>query len=595
MRFGMRFLCQIPRARLYLIVTILCGTLLGGLVILQAYYLSQIINDVFLRAQPLKQVWSLLLILACIISLRGFFAWGNVLASNQLAGQIKKKVRGRLLKHLFLLGPFYTRDERSGELINTLGNGVEALDPYFSQYYPQIVLAAIVPAIIVITIFCVDIPSGIFLLVMIPILLFLLAIAGMMAGAETKRHWKALGRMSAHFLDTLQGLTTMKLFGRSEAATEQVHDVSERFRQTTMNTLRIAFFSSFILEEGATISAAIIAVEVGLRLLIAQMPFQTALYVLLLTPEFFLPLRLVGARYHAGMTGSVALQRIHQILETPVPSQAYAETTPTNQSAQHPASQLALRDQYAHRAAMDICLEQVSYTYDGQRPALHDISFSISPGQKVALVGPSGAGKTTIAHILLRFIEADGGQIRIGGTSSNEMPPQEWRKQIAWAPQHPYLFNATVADNIRLGRPQATKEEMLEAARLAHINTFIDALPRGYDTMIGEQGARLSGGEAQRISLARAFLKNAPLLILDEAMSYLDPERESEVLDSIARLEEGRTVLLIAHRLSTVCRTDRIIVIEAGHVVGIGTHSALSQQSGVYQQFISSMRRGAHE
>jgi ATP-binding cassette subfamily C protein CydD len=591
MKLGLRFLRQIPAAQLYLIITVFFGTLLGAVIILQASFLSQIINNVFLRAQSLRQVWNLMLLLLGIIALRGLLSWGGVLAANQIAGHIKTSARQHLLARLNQLGPLYTRGERSGELINTLNGGVEALDPYFSQYFPQIFLAAIVPTIIVITVFRVDLSSGIFLLVMIPILLFLLAIAGMMAGTETRRHWKALSLMSAHFLDTLQGLTTLKLFGHSEAAAEQVRDVSERFRQTTMNTLRIAFFSSFILEEGATISAAIIAVEVGLRLLIAQMPFQTALFVLLLTPEFFLPLRLVAARYHAGMTGSVALQRIVTILETTAPSQAQGEPSMVTQLSIQPVQ----GSEVERVSAPDIRLEHISFTYDGRRPALRDISFHVAPGQKVALVGPSGAGKTTIAHLLLRFIEAESGLLSIGGMRSGDISAQEWRKQIAWVPQHPYLFNATVADNIRLGRPQASMEEVREAARLAHADTYIQALQQGYDTVIGEQGARLSGGEAQCLSLARAFLKNAPLLILDEATSYLDPEHEAEMLESLAHLEAGRTVLLIAHRLSAVYHADSIVVLDEGRIVDIGTHRALAQQSGVYQRFLSSMRKGKLE
>ncbi len=581
MKFGMRFLRHIPGAGLYLILTVMVGTLLGVLVVLQAFSLSQIINNVFLRAQTLQQVWSLLLVLIGVIVLRGLLSWSNTVAANQIAASIKTKVRARLLNRLFQLGPLYTRGERSGELINTLNGGVESLDPYFSQYFPQLFLSLFVPAILVGTIFWVDPPSGIILLIMVPILLFLLAFAGMMAGAETKRHWKALSLMSAHFLDTLQGLTTLKLFGRDKEAEGEVREVSERFRQTTMATLRIAFFSSFILEEGATISAAIIALEIGLRLLIAQMPFQIALFVLLLTPEFFLPLRLVSARYHAGMTGAVALQRIIEILETPVPSQA-SLTVPSAGK-----SNLA--------ADSGISLEHVSYTYDGQRPALHDVSFRVARGQKVALVGPSGAGKTTLAHVLLRFIEADSGQVCMNGKAVGEVSPQEWRKQIAWVPQHPYLFNASVAENIRLGCPQATRAQIVEAARLAHADTFIDALPQTYDTVIGEQGARLSGGEAQRISLARAFLKNAPFLLLDEATSYLDADHEAEILEALARLEEGRTVLLIAHRLSTVYNADQIVVLEAGCIVESGTHQMLSQQAGVYQRFISSIRRGMQE
>ncbi len=229
----------------------------------------------------------------------------------------------------------------------------------------------------------------------------------------------------------------------------------------------------------------------------------------------------------------------------------------------------------------------VDYAYDGQRPALHDVSFAITPGQKIALVGPSGAGKSTIAHLLLRFIQADSGTISINGTSFDALPHAEWREQIAWVPQHPYLFHATVADNIRLGCPQASLDAVIAAAKLAYAHDFITTLPQQYETMIGERGSRLSGGEAQRISLARAFLKDAPLLILDEATSYLDPAHEAHILAAIARLMQKRTVLILAHRLSTVYDADQIIVLEQGHVVEAGTHTTLLRQSGLYRQLVN--------
>lgn len=578
MKFDKRFLRQVPGVRGYLAVTILVGTVLGVLIVIQAYYLSSIINGAFLVSQTLSQMWRPMLILLGVILTRALLTWGSGVAANHIAGRIKTDLRERLLLHLFSLGPAYTRGERSGELVNTMVEGVEALDPYFSQYLPQLFLSVLVPAIILITVFSIDVPSAIILLIMTPVLPFLMAIAGMMAGAETKRHWQALSLMSAHFLDVLQGLPTLKLFGRDEEEVESIRKVSDRFRRTTMGTLRIAFFSSLILEEGATISTAIIAVEIGLRLLVGQMAFQPALFVLLLAPEFFLPLRLLGAKYHAGMTGSVAVQRIVEICETPAPKQVSAEQ-PDVQPAPHALSLESIR------------FDKVDYTYDGQRPALHKISFQISPGQKVALVGPSGAGKSTIAHLLLRFINADSGTISVGGKSLEEIAIQQWRKQIAWVPQHPYLFNATVAENIRLGGPQASLEEVREAAQLAHAHEFISALPQAYDTMIGERGSRLSGGEAQRISLARAFLKNAPLLILDEATSNLDPEYQAQVLESIAHLERGRTVLIIAHRLSTVYDADQIVVVDGGCIVEVGTHHTLLRHSGIYRQLINAYER----
>jgi len=320
-----RLLLQVPGTFWYLAAAILLGTISGGFIVTQAYYLSYIINKVFLAASPLQQVWHFMLILFVIILARVLLAWSNAILTNQMAGRIKLSLRSRILHRLFALGPAYIQGERSGELISTTMDGVEALDPYVSQYLPQVFLSIIVPAIILIMVFHIDIPSGIILLVLAPVLPFLMALIGMMAGADTRRRWQALRLMSAHFLDVLQGLTTLKLFGRSETEEQRVRDVSERLRRTTMSTLRIAFFSSFILEEAATMSTAVIAVEIGLRLLVGQMPFQPALFILLVAPEFFQPLRQLGAKYHAGMNGSVALRRMHEILEVPLPEQRMLE------------------------------------------------------------------------------------------------------------------------------------------------------------------------------------------------------------------------------------------------------------------------------
>jgi ATP-binding cassette subfamily C protein CydD len=579
MKKNQRILFQVQGTYVYLIVAVLLGTISGVFLITQAYYLSRIINGVFLDAQTLPQVWRFLLIILALILGRGLLAWIIRVLTNHLAGRIKLTLRGRLLQRLFALGPAFVRGERSGELIATTIEGVEALDPYVSQYFPQAFLAVVVPAIILITVLFTDLPSGIVLLILAPLLPLLLWLAGTMAGVESKRRWQALRLMSAHFLDILQGLTTLKLYGRSQAEEVKVRMVSERFRRTTMKTLRLAFFSSFILEEAATVSTAVIAVEIGLRMLIGEISFQPALFILLITPEFFQPMRQLGAKYHAGMEGSVATERINEILSAP--RLGIVDTK------EHvlPVQPLALADG-------SIRFDKVSYSYDGQRPALHGISFEIPVGQKIAFVGPSGAGKSTIAHLLLRFIQADGGIISVNRTSLEMLSSQEWRKQIAWVPQHPYLLHASAADNIRLGNPHASMQEVIEAAKLAHAHEFISALPDQYETMIGERGSRLSGGEGQRISLARAFLKDAPLLILDEATSFLDPAIEAQVLESIAKLMQGRTVLILAHRLSTVAEADRIIVLKKGRIVEEGKHRVLVQRSGLYRQLINVNGKG---
>jgi ATP-binding cassette subfamily C protein CydD len=579
MKKNTRLMLQISGTFTFLAAAVLLGTISGALLITQAYYLSRVINRVFLDAQTLQQVWHFLLIILVLILGRALLAWVNRVLTNNLAKRVKLSLRERLVRHLFALGPAFVKGERSGELITTTIEGVEALDPYVSQYLPQVVLSVVVPAIILITVMFIDLPSGIVLLVIAPLLPLLLALVGLMAGAESKRRWQALRLMSAHFLDVLQGLTTLKLYGRSKAEEEKVRMVSERFRRTTMATLRIAFFSSFVLEEAATISTAVIAVEIGLRLLAGGMSFQPALFILLITPEFFQPLRQLGAKYHAGMNGSVAIERINEILAMPI-----LDSSNTVEQ-KLPADPLAL-------AQGNIRFDNVSYSYDGQRPALRNLTLVIPAGKKTALVGPSGAGKSTIAQLLMRFIQVDRGTISVNGIPLEKLSSQEWREQIAWVPQHPYLLNATVADNIRLGNPEASMQEVIKAAKLAHAHEFISTLPEQYEMMIGERGSRLSGGEAQRISLARAFLKDAPLLILDEATSFLDPAIEAQVLDAVAKLMKGRTVLILAHRLSTVYDADQIVVLKQGRIVETGTHRELLRHSGLYRQLIHAYEKG---
>jgi thiol reductant ABC exporter CydD subunit len=422
---------------------------------------------------------------------------------------------------------------------------------------------------------------------LIPIFTILI---GSQADALTKRQWTSLSRMSAHFLDVLQGLTTLKLLGRSREQVRTIAQISERFRHATMGVLRVAFLSALVLEMVATLSTAVVAVQIGLRLLYGHLSFEQALFVLILAPEFYLPLRLLGTRFHAGMEGVAAARRIFEVLDTELPTRdpciARVEAEPVLPSAGK-ARELAGHTPH-------IRFEGVCYAYDGdQYPALENLSFEIAPGSKVALVGPSGAGKSTVAHLLLRFVEPDHGLIMVDGEPLSNLAPAAWRQTVAWVPQDPYLFHDTVAQNIRLARPTATPDQVAWAARQAHAHTFIVALPQGYDTVVGERGARLSGGEGQRIALARAFLKDAPLLILDEATANLDPEVEAQVQEALSRLLQGRTALVIAHRLGTVHHADRILVLSGGHLAQEGSHATLVSQEGMYRRLLSAYATGA--
>ena len=561
-----RLLTLTRNTRTALTLTILSGLLAGLLTIWQAWLLSRSINAVFLEGKSLAQVTGTLRLMLVAIGLRALLAWLNEISASAVAVKIKTDLRLRLFTHILNLGPAYSRGQRTGELTAAAVEGIEVLDAYFSQYLPQLVITALIPISILMVVFPIDILSGFIFLITAPLIPFFMIMIGKGAEIVTKRQYETLRLLSAHFLDSLQGLTTLKLFGQSKAQARTIAQVSDKFRDTTLGVLRVTFLSALALELLATLSTAIIAVEIGFRLLYAKMDFQPALFLLILAPEFYMPLRALGARFHAGMSGTTAAKRIYEILDTPIKIRA------TDSKFSNPNKQISR-----------IELFNISFTYPNESaPALDQINIQINAGQHTALVGPSGAGKTTLVNLLLGFIQPTSGQIITHYTSGNSNHSLPALAQIAWVPQKLYLFHDTLAANIRLGNPEAADEQVISAARSAHLYEFIESLPQKYETVIGEGGARLSSGQAQRLALARAFLKDAPILILDEPTSSLDPETESLLEESTHQLMEGRTVLIIAHRLNTIFQSDRIIVIEAGRVIETGTHRELLANNSLY-------------
>ncbi len=584
-----RLLTLAHDSRLALTLTILTGLLAGFLTIWQAWLLSSTVNTVFLQSNTFAQVWPWLQLILVIIATRAALAWINEISANAVAVRVKNDLRDRLFAHILNLGPAFSRGQRTGELTTAAVEGIEALDAYFSQYLPQLVITALVPISILCFVFPLDLLSGFIFLITAPLIPFFMIMIGKGAEAITKKQYETLSRLSAHFLDSLQGLTTLKLFGQSKSHTKNIARVSDQFRDTTLGVLRVTFLSALALELLATLSTAIIAVEIGLRLLYFKMEFQQAFFLLILAPEFYLPLRMLGTRFHAGMAGTTAARRIFEILDIPVPvnqSSVISEQLSANSNLQFTDYEIRITD--------------VAFTYPNETtPALENINLTIQRGQHIALVGETGAGKSTLVNLLLGFIQPTSGKI-ITQQSGLDTPDKhglldyqlritgyELRNNIAWVPQRPHLFHDTIAANIRLGKPDASDEEVIAAAQAAHLHEFIQALPQGYDSIIGEGGARLSGGEAQRLAIARAFLKDAPILILDESTSSLDPETESLLEDSTRRLMQGRTVITIAHRLNTIFQADQIIVLAAGKIVETGTHNELLEQNSIYAAMVN--------
>lgn len=544
----------------------------GFLLIWQAWLLARVVNAAVVEGAPLDSLWHWLWPLLGVFVLRAVVAWSSEQVAFRAAAQVKLALRDQLYRHLQALGPVYLHGERSGELSSLLVDGVEKLEAYYARFLPHMAITALVPLAILAFVFPLDWVSGLVMLLTAPLIPLFMILIGKGAERLNQKQWRQLARMSAHFLDVIQGLTTLKLFNASRREAQVIAAVSDAHRKSTMAVLRVAFLSSLVLEFFSTVSIAVVAVLIGFRLLFGEMAFFQGFFVLLLAPEFYLPLRQMGTHYHARMEAIASAERLIEVLETPTPK---PPATPVAPPAAGPFA---------------ITFDAVAFDYPGGRRALAGTSFHIAAGETVALVGPSGSGKSTTINLLLGFLQPGSGQVRVDGIDLTYMARDAWLRHVAWVPQRPRLFHGSVRDNIRLGRPEAGHDEVERAARLAQAHGFITQLPQGYDTPVGEGGQGLSGGQVQRIALARAFLKDAPLVVLDEPTASLDAESEALVQAALERLAEGRTLLVVAHRLATVRKADRILVLDEGRVVQDGDHDALMAAGGLYARLTAAYR-----
>jgi ATP-binding cassette subfamily C protein CydD len=450
---------------------------------------------------------------------------------------------------------------------------VEGLHDFYAFYLPQLAMAVMIPAAVLAFVFPHSWAAGGLLLATAPLIPLFMILIGMGAESISQRHFQALARMSAYFLDVLQGLTTLKLFDRSKSTEKTIAAVSNTYRKRTMGVLRVAFLSSAVLEFFSSISIALVAVYLAMSYLgylsfgVYGEPLSLAggFFILLLAPDFYLPLRELGTHYHARAEAVGAAEEILKILTVPHPGALNGTIT------------------WVQTSPLHIQFQNVHLAFDGgRRPALQGINFDLKSGEQVVVVGGSGAGKTTTLNLLLGFIKPDKGCILINGNRLADLTPDSWREQIAWIGQRPVLFHGTIRENIVLGRPQATAEQIEQAAGNAGVLDFSRQSPAGLETQVGEQGAGISRGQAQRVALARAFLKDAPLLLLDEPTAGLDTENESLIMDALNRLSRGRTVLMLTHRLTNIKHADRILVLENGCVVEQGNYSELIAGGGVF-------------
>ena len=583
MNLNKNLLSQLKQVKLLFGTAVIGGLAAGIFVLFQARVLSKIINQVFLEQNTLSQVKPLLWILLLIIFLRALIFFFSEVVSSRLAIYVKSNLRENLIRKINQLGPNFTRQQQSSQLISAAIKGVETLDAYYGQYLPQIILAALVPLTFLVLVFPLDFLSALVLLLTAPLIPVFMFLIGKNAEKLTGRQWNALNRLSTYFYDTLKGLTTLKTLNQSIKQKETIREIDKEYLSATMSVLRVTFLSALALELISTLSTAVVAVQIGLRLLHGGIPFEEAFFILLIAPEFYLPLRNLGLRFHAGMSGVSASKDIFKILDFPGRQNNIELVSPDS----------FLQDDLAADFFKDftISFKDVKYRYETRNEnAVNGITFEIRKGSLTALVGPNGAGKSTTADLLMHFIEPVNGEIYYNKTSLRFIPAAEWQRFISWVPQQPYLFQGTIFENIQMAAPNAGPEKIIEACRLANLHEFVSGLPKGYETLIGENGMNLSGGQAKRLALARAFLKNAPLLIMDEPTAHLDPQQENLLREATQKICRTRTVLVIAHRVSTIFNADNILVLDQGRIIQKGNHKVLLQEPGLYQSFVQAFR-----
>ncbi|SDT72162.1 ATP-binding cassette, subfamily C/ATP-binding cassette, subfamily C, CydD [Streptomyces sp. TLI_053] len=575
---------EIPALRRHLTMSTVLALLGAGLVLGQAELLAGLLADGFAG----RGRWTgPLVALGTVLALRALLAWARGALAQRAAAATKRDLRDRLTAHLRDTGPRRLAAGRHGETATLLTRGLDALDPYLTGYLPTMAATAVVPLVVVVRLGLADWTSALIVVITLPLIPVFGALVGLHTAQRTARQWRLLARLGGHFLDVVAGLPTLRAFGRERHQTRVVREMADAHRRATMRTLRVAFLSSLVLETVATLSVALVAVPVGLRLLDGTLDLRTALVVLFLAPEAYLPLRAAGAAFHDSAEGIAVTERVFTLLDDADDAGGTGDTDDTG-PAGGPTARLLVEARTGPPAPVPdartarLVLDGVTVHHpDRAAPALADVSLTVQPGEHLALVGPSGAGKSTLLALLLGFVTPGTGRVLVDGTDLAALDPDAWLSQVAWVPQRPHLFATSVADNIRLGRPDATDAEVRAAARAACADGFIAALPHGYDTVLGEHGAGLSAGQRQRTALARAFLKDAPVLLLDEPTAHLDPESEAAVTRATAELMRGRTAIVVAHRTGLLPHADRILTVRAGTVEPSPARPAAADLTGL--------------
>ncbi len=545
--------------------------ILALVLVAQAWLLSGIVATAVLTRSPFARLWPLWLALLAIAPLRfALTVWVRHITFGA-AQELGRSLRARVLRGAQALGPLGLRAQASGDLITRLVDGIDAVMAYFARYLPQAASAALIPPLLVLFVFPADWVSGLILLLTAPLIPLFMALVGKAAAHASERRYTQLTRLGAAFIEALGGLVTLRQLGAAERFAQRLDEAGEDYRALTMQVLRVAFLSALVLEFFATISIAVVAVLIGFRLLWGELHLRAGLFVLLLAPELYLPLRALGGLRHTRMDALAAAQHLAALDALP------------HQAAAQPAGIART----AHDAPPVIRIERLGFAHSGRGAVLSECSFTAQARRVTALVGASGAGKSTLLNVLLGFAAPYSGHVWVDGVELAELDPAGWRARVAWVAQQTYVFEGSVRDNVLLAAPDADGAALRRAAQQSGLAAVLERLPQGWETPLGERGLGLSGGELQRLALARALLREpARIWLLDEPTAHLDPAGAGALETLIRAAAETRTVLLVAHRLSAVRMADWVVVLRGGRVIEQGTPLELAGSHGAYAELL---------
>ncbi|MFT8321896.1 MAG: thiol reductant ABC exporter subunit CydD [Bacillus sp. (in: firmicutes)] len=536
----------------------------GAAIILQAKWLADVIVSLY-KGEPFQKQYEQIILFLFAFIARHFLHLVQQKISSDFAEKTSKYLRLQLITKLFQLGPKFTKKQGSGTIATLVLEGVSQFKNYLELFLPRMIATAVIPPMLLLYVYWMDWISGIILTITMPILIGFLILVGLAAKGQMNRQWATYRILSNHFLDSLRGLETLKFLGKSRRHSENIEKVSEQYRSATLKTLRVAFLSSFSLDFFTSLSVASVAVNLGVRLVNENLSLLPALIILMLAPEYFLPVRMVGADYHATLNGKEAGESIQGILDQKINKEE--ETT-------------------IDSSINEFSFHSVGFFHqEGEAETLQDISFSINGRKKIGIVGESGAGKSTLIDLLSGFSDHTTGTITLNKNDAR-LSNNGWRQNTTYIPQSPYIFSLSLRDNIRFYSPEATDQEVETALKETGLYKLYTTFPNGLDELLGDGGRTLSGGQEQRIALARAYLSKRPIMLLDEPTSHLDIETEFELKETMLPLFENKLVFLATHRLHWMEQMDLLFVLEKGKIVEIGTHQELVEKKGAYYRLL---------